>query len=603
MPCATPPSRCFPCFVLPTANASSEGPDHEDFVGTSFTSQTPEIDPGFNWIWSRNGCVAQCVSTISQEDADQCAARQQLACSIDDSMNGGGGRIEQFCNAQQSCTVTCADGSPFVFTEPAGVFCSTSQTTADAQAFSFACSKANQHKLCLSDLSPNSGVILTKYSGQITATGKFVGPANSWSVISGSLPPGMTMPSIAGPTITISGTPASAGTFNFLVQITLSNGDFMQKGYTITVTGTVCPMPSLKSWTNAAFTGLTFDISANGNFLDDMRLVSAQNKVWVIPAASNNTWFVDTYDITSPTPVSPGHAFPVDDGAFPQAVKEIYVSGPNKMVMVRQHFNGASYDLWLSFVSGLTGNESSHQVGLTTEANNNIFASVDRSGTSPADQIGWLTANNTFHKLYTINVDAETVIGSVNLPGNCTGLCYSCVTDSFFTIHGNDLIEYDRATLVLKNTYVGLATGMYQMEYIKSTQEIWAFPLSQFPNLNIKVIDPTNGTLKTTIITGDAFPGWVHNVLNGYSRFYHETLNAVCVPGPTNLIGDPVFYYFYDVSTHLLKKKLDITALLTPFNFNQFFCQEFNLSKGSVYLCVTEDLAAGNRGIIEIGTT
>lgn len=606
MPCNIA-SKCTPCDPV-LGNLSSEDEDFFNYIGLVFASQGPPITPNLGWQWTQSGCVAECVSTISQDDADQCAARQQLQCNIDGSLGGNGNPIPTFCNTQQSCVADCPDGLPFTYTVAAGIFCSTSQTMANRIAYNYACSNVKAHRICLSSLTPVTGSVGTAYSGKVTASGGFVSStSNSWVLISGSLPAGLAFPSIAGTQLAITGTPTQSGVFTFTLQVQAPNGDYMQKQYMITVAaGSLCASPTIKTWTTAAFTGLSFDLGSNANFLNATALDTSTKKTWVIPAGNNSLWFADTYDITSPSPVSPVGAFAVDDGASPQAVQMVYVSGSNKFVILRQHFNGSTYDLWLSFVSGITGSENSHQVGLTTETRNNIFATVDRAGTS-SNQVGWLTANSTFHQLYLLNVDAESVITSVTLPGNCTGLCYSCSTDSFFVIHGSDLVEYDRSTLTLKNTYAGSASLCFQMDYIKSTNEIWAWPNSSGGSnpLNVTIIDPTNGTVKTVLTLADKFFGWNSNTLSGYARSYHETLNAFCIPGPDpGFTGNPVYYYIYDVTTRTLKKQIDITSLYTSPGLIDFFCQGFNLANGSIYLSSLHyNTLAGNHGVIEIGTT
>lgn len=594
MPCSIA-SKCTPCDPV-LGNLSSEDEDFFDYIGLVFASQGPPITPNLGWQWTQSGCVAECVSTISQDDADQCAARQQLQCNIDGSLGGNGNPIPTFCNTAQSCVSDCPDGLPFTYTVGPGRFCSTSQTMANRIAYNYACSNVKAHRICLSSLNPITGSVGAAYSGKVTASGGFVSStSNSWMIISGSLPSGLAFPSIAGTQLAITGTPTQSGAFTFTLQVQAPNGDYMQKQYTITVaSGSLCPSPSLKTWTSSALTAKSLDVSANGFFIIDAAYISSTNKVWVIPAASPGSWFVDSYDLTLGSPIPPGHLFPTD-GSSPNAQAQIYVSGSNKVVMARQHWNGASYDMWLSFVSASTGNESSHQVSLTTERYNNLFALVNNTGAS-ANEVGWLTGS----LIYLLNVDAETVIASQTLPGNCTGLCYCCTTDSFFTRHLNDLLEYDRSTLTLKNTYVGGATGLFQLDYIKTTDEIWGWPNSAISALPVSIIKPSTGALISTLSLADGFDGWQSG--NGYSRSYQENLNAFCIPGLLpGLSGNPLKYYLYDVVSRTLKAQVDITAQFDVSISDKFFCQNFNLATGSIYLAY--QAKSGNENIIEIGTT
>lgn len=380
------------------------------------------------------------------------------------------------------------------------------------------------------------------------------------------------------------------------------------KRYQLTVNPSgPCPLPTLKNWTTAAVTGKTLDLTSNGNFSDAIPFQPNSNKVWVIPAAHNGLWYVDTYDVTAASPVPPVSVFAVDV-ATPQAVAIIYVPGSNKFVIWRQHWNGASYDLWLSFVNGTTGVESSHITGLSTETQNNQFCTVDRNGLTH-NYVGWITGNNGIgYTVRLIDADAETVVATNNLGAASPihGICYSCVTDSFFCVSGTSaLVELDRATLNVKNTYLGvLSIGANQPEYIKTTQELWVSPYSTVGNMYADIVDPTTGTYKTTLNLAAPFTGWNGNIGNGYARFYHEQLNAWAIPGPvSNLSGNPFNYYFYDVVSRTLKKSLDITSSYQLFQFGDWWSQSFNSITGSVYLAGGPYRAAGgNSGILEIGT-
>jgi Putative Ig domain len=57
-------------------------------------------------------------------------------------------------------------------------------------------------------------------------------PGYSWSVVSGELPPGLELPRREN---TISGTPTTAGTFTFTVQVTDERGTTAERTFTITI--------------------------------------------------------------------------------------------------------------------------------------------------------------------------------------------------------------------------------------------------------------------------------------------------------------------------------------------------------------------------------
>src|SRR5204862_62956 len=82
-----------------------------------------------------------------------------------------------------------------------------------------------------------SGTVGTVYSQTLAATGGTAPYA--WSVISGSLPAGLTLNATSG---AISGTPTTAGTSNFTVQVIDSSSGKASKAFTLTINSTVPPL-------------------------------------------------------------------------------------------------------------------------------------------------------------------------------------------------------------------------------------------------------------------------------------------------------------------------------------------------------------------------
>lgn len=372
-----------------------------------------------------------------------------------------------------------------------------------------------------------------------------------------------------------------------------------EKSISINVKAGACPQPTLKVWLNAAVTGRNFDYNI-GNFFNDVAFVTSTGIAWVVPSQHNATWFVESYNMAAASPIPSVGLFAVDDGAFPQAQSIIYVQAVDKIVILRQHFNGATYDLWLSFVAS-NGIEISHLTGLTTETNRNFFSLVDKPGLTDS-YIGWLSGTD----FYLIDVTTGTApfhVALAGIAGNYGSFCYCCATDSFFIRHLNDLQEYNRSDLTLKNTYAGAAIGCTQIDYIKTTQELWLWPQSAVGAFNVRIIDPTNGNLKATMATVDGFDGWTNDY--GAARSYNEKLNAWCIPGPTpGFSGNPIIYYFYDVVSRALKKQIDISAEFNAGFMNQWFGQSMDVADGSVFLSGSNYNPPGVQlGVFEIGTS
>ncbi len=222
-PCLnTAPSA--PCDS-PIANLTSEAPDAFTYLSESFvdTGYTPFI-PGIGIPWTALGCLGLCTSTISQADADLCAANQVAQCQT-----GNNPGTQLFTNGPESCTVFCPDGLPFTYTVPAGLFLSTNQSTANAQAQAVACQLANARKICLGTIR-DIACKGTTYSSQIVRTG---GTAPfSWEIYSGVPPQGIDLDGNG----LLSGTVlASGGNYTFTVRVTAGDGSFQQKEYSIQV--------------------------------------------------------------------------------------------------------------------------------------------------------------------------------------------------------------------------------------------------------------------------------------------------------------------------------------------------------------------------------
>lgn len=269
MPCSNV-SDCFPCFVLPTANATSEMPDVITSFSINYGSASGNTPP-LGYLFASIGCVSVCESTVSQLDADLCAARQQAACATPPCNNPSCSPEPPPClsppcdappthppvdpprlygNTISSCISICPDELPFTFTVPAGTFVASSQILANRMALSYACREALIHKVCLS---LTNSMICAGSTQSLTfiATGGSLSPSsNYWELRSGSLPAGMSFtPGLHGQVLTISGTPTTGGNSTFTLRVTAPNGDFMEKQFTVC---TVDVLPASGTLPNAA---------------------------------------------------------------------------------------------------------------------------------------------------------------------------------------------------------------------------------------------------------------------------------------------------------------------------------------------------------------
>lgn len=273
----------FPCPSFqpcdadnPLSNLSAELPDQEVFTAVFFPNPFQQ-QPPLNQTYVAQGCVSVCTSTISQEDANLCAARQATQCNNNQNPcpippcppppppekpcvdqpacplcscptptpcfppcsvppPPGGGSA---CNTPQNCCAICPDGTSFCFTVPACTFVGKTVAEANAIAHSYACKQAGIFLLCIAG-SPPSACAGQSYSGVLFATGGVFQNFN-WTIVSGSLPPGLTGQATADTSsFVISGTPTQAGNFTFTVRVDDvsekgSSGAFSQKTFTIGV--------------------------------------------------------------------------------------------------------------------------------------------------------------------------------------------------------------------------------------------------------------------------------------------------------------------------------------------------------------------------------
>lgn len=293
-PCPIVLEECG-CSQNPVRNLSSLAPDVPKFTGIDYASLVPPLGVA----WNAFSCVGLIQSTVSQADANAAAARAAILCATatweTPSFPGarvpsppvppptptrGGNPFWREANSPQTASTKCPDGNSFSFTTPAGMFEGTgntrsqAQTSADAQALSYAQVQATERMVCLGGITSNS-CVNQPYQSVIVASGNLVSPfpgVNHWSIIFGGLPAGLSLqPDVPGPgSATISGTPTATGTNVFLVRFADPAGDVMIKAYTITILG-VTPatlpdpqvgVPYNQQLTGAQMTAPVFSVSS-----------------------------------------------------------------------------------------------------------------------------------------------------------------------------------------------------------------------------------------------------------------------------------------------------------------------------------------------------
>ena len=251
---------------------NADAPDVEQNIAVSYG---PAFDPPLNSKWKQLGCFAVGSSPNSQLEAALAANAESIQCAVAGWQTQTDQPILTYTNAPTSVQGTCPDGSVFTYGVVGGLFAGLTQAEADGAAMSYVQSQLlPQHIVCLGSIAEIIAAS-TEVSETIIASGSSVGTvagSNHWSVVRGSLPPGITLAgeSPAAGQATLAGETSQAGTYTFAIQIITPAGDYMQKTYTLQVVGLIENAPTsqyafvtttFQFQTNPAFTGLTFSIT------------------------------------------------------------------------------------------------------------------------------------------------------------------------------------------------------------------------------------------------------------------------------------------------------------------------------------------------------
>lgn len=129
-----------------------------------------------------------------------------------------------FWNSQQNCSVQCTNGSLFTYTVPANRFVGFTKNEADIAASTYACRKAQQLVQCIPDI-PTFACTGENYSANVAVSGGV-----TYLISSGTLPTGIQFSGTE-----FSGVPVLGGSSTFVLGITLSNGQLIQRTYTVVI--------------------------------------------------------------------------------------------------------------------------------------------------------------------------------------------------------------------------------------------------------------------------------------------------------------------------------------------------------------------------------
>jgi Putative Ig domain len=216
---------------IPLGNYTSEAPSASTFSGFAFPVTNPNDPINGAVTYQAEGCLSECDSAVSQEDADLCAARQAFVCA-NTPVTGEGPTF--YYSGVQTCRMECPNGDPFIYTLAAGAFVDTNQSLADARALVYACQQASHNAICLGSL-PN-GCVGSAYSGTLQRNAGGIPPFR-FSVVAGALPPGLTFSQVDSLSAALSGTPTTAGSYSFTVQATDTHGNWMNRVMTVCILG------------------------------------------------------------------------------------------------------------------------------------------------------------------------------------------------------------------------------------------------------------------------------------------------------------------------------------------------------------------------------
>lgn len=279
-----------PCPDSPILNLSAEDPDVFYWPGYFYPQPCRQIlcPPPF---YSKD-CFGVVYSATSQAEADSLAQQASVTCQD---------RGVSCTNEAQTATVTCANGTPVSFTCPAGTFnvsimgtLAACQAAANAQALAYAQQQASllaqsacsqTHCSFTTGATLPDGVVGTSYVKQLVVS--ISGIPVGFFVVSGSLPPGLTLNSSG----TITGVPTTSGTYQFSVRAS-SPATSCTKQFQITVSLSLyacykCDEPSGATALVDSISGFNMSVSGGSLVSGPGKLGTSVKFGWNFPSAKS----------------------------------------------------------------------------------------------------------------------------------------------------------------------------------------------------------------------------------------------------------------------------------------------------------------------------
>ena len=284
---------------------------------------------------------------------------------------------QQDTGTSRAATETTIVASTGAYT---GTFTLSTSTNWSAVLATFVASAGGSGALTITTTTLPSGTSNTPYSTTLAATGGVT--PYVWSIVSGSLPPGVALASNSG---VISGTPSVTGPFTFTAQVTDANGMTDSKAFTITInSGSAAPIAMVQSnageRTGAASIPVSF-LSANtaGNLIVAFVRMSSTSQTVTITDSAGNSYV----DAVSQAQTSDGHQVHIfyakNIKAGANTVTATFSATNNHPWLAIYEYSGLSTTNPLDRTAHAQGSNVSPNSGgsaITTSANELVFAAA-----------------------------------------------------------------------------------------------------------------------------------------------------------------------------------------------------------------------------------